>query len=272
MSSSTRRFRFGGLVSLAAAVCSVALPVGSSGAGAAGLPFGVDTNPGVQPGGPLESKGGFCTMNFLFKGSDGSRYIGTAGHCILGGGVSLPGGDEDAEEDKSTGPSPQERVWAGGDGPEVMGRGDTRIGEFAYAVLSEPKDFALVRLDPGVEAKPDMAHFGGPTGINEDLTDDPVVLEFYGQSPGPGTLIPARSMVALNMPNADQVYANGPGAPGDSGSGVISADGRAVGVLVTGGIHTRGSEYGIIGITRIAPQMRRASEVLGITLELVTAG
>jgi len=273
---SSRRFRFGRAVSLAVAACSLSLPVGLSGAGAEGLPFFVDTNPGVQPGGPLQSKGGFCTMNFLFKGSDGHRYIGTAGHCILGGGVSLPGGDDDAkEEDTSTGPSEFERIWAPGQGPEVSGRDDTRVGEFAYAVLTDPKDFALVRLDPDVEASPAVAHFGGPTGLNEDLTDDPVVLEFYGQSPGVGTLLPARTMVALNMPNPDRVFATGPGAPGDSGSGVISADGRAVGVLVTGGLHTGGQadgppEFGIIGISRIGPQMRRAAEVLGITLELVT--
>jgi hypothetical protein len=271
--------RFARAVALTAAVCSVLLPVGLVGAGADGLPFGIDAQPGVQPGGPLSSKGGFCTMNFLFEASDGTRYIGTAGHCILGGGVEVPGREpEEPEEDKSTGPSATERVWAPGDGPEVKGTQDqVRIGEFAYAVLEGRRDFALIRLDPDVEASPEMAHFGGPTGINEDLTDDPVVLEFYGQSPGLGTLVPARTMIAVNMPNPDEVYANGPGAPGDSGSGVISADGRAVGVLVTGGIHTGSREdgpmeFGVIGLTRIGPQMRRAAEVLGVGLELVTAG
>ncbi len=277
MSLNARRMRFGRVVALTAAVCTVALPVGLGGAGADGLPFGIDTQPGVQPGGPLSSKGGFCTMNFLFRGSDGSRFIGTAGHCIMGGGVEVPGGDEkEKEDDKSTGPSETERIWAAGDGPEVKGGQDqVRIGEFAYAILEGRRDFALIRLDDDVEASPEMAHFGGPTGINEDLTEDPVVLEFYGQSPGMGTLLPARTMVAANMPNPDEVYANGPGAPGDSGSGVISADGRAVGVLVTGGIHTGGAkegpmEFGVIGLTRIAPQMRRAAEILGIGLELVT--
>jgi SAM-dependent MidA family methyltransferase len=40
-----------------------------------------------------------------------------------------------------------------------------RIGEFAYAILQDPKDFALIRLDPGVAANPQMCHFGGPTGV-----------------------------------------------------------------------------------------------------------
>ena len=50
------------------------------------------------------------------------------------------------------------------------------IGEFAYAVLEDPKDFALIRLDPGVEASPEMCHFGGPTGIFEGDTPDTTVL------------------------------------------------------------------------------------------------
>src|SRR5688500_18129194 len=47
-------------------------------------PFGVGTCPGVRPGGVVVSDTGQCTLNFLFEGSDGNRYIGTAGHCILG--------------------------------------------------------------------------------------------------------------------------------------------------------------------------------------------
>jgi hypothetical protein len=78
------------------------------------------------------------------------------------------------------------------------------------------------------------------------------------------------------MPDPDHVFANGVAAPGDSGSGVISADGRAVGVLVTVGLHTGalgtgGLDAGLIGITRIAPQEARAEQVLGTGLTLATA-
>jgi hypothetical protein len=59
---------------------------------------------------------------------------------------------------------------------------------------------------------------------------------------------------------------------GDSGSGVISADGRAIGVAVTTGVHAGGpvTHTGNIGITRIGPQIARAGELLGLDLELVT--
>lgn len=63
---------------------------------------------------------------------------------------------------------------------------------------------------------------------------------------------------------------------GDSGSGVISDDGRAVGVLVTVGVHAGsigagGVDAGVVGVTRLAPQLARAAEVLGVALTLATA-
>ncbi|MGH8998529.1 MAG: hypothetical protein ACRDY7_03975 [Acidimicrobiia bacterium] len=241
-----------------AAVALAALPT---------LPVGLDADPGVQPGGVVRSEAGLCTMNFLFRGSDGSRFIGTAGHCILGEDGDLPGMVEPEGD--------TERVWAEGSGPEASGAGGMRIGEFAYALHDRLRDFALVRLDPGVEAEAAMAHFGGPTGINDDLTQEPVVLQFYGQSPV-GAAVPARTLLALNMPRPGQVYATGIAGPGDSGSGVLSEDGRAVGVLVTLGDHRARNpeglpEAGIVGINRIGPPMRGAAAALRISLELVTA-
>jgi hypothetical protein len=92
-----------------------------------------------------------------------------------------------------------------------------------------------------------------------------------------GTALPARSHLAIGMPDPDHVFANGVAAPGDSGSGVISSDGQAVGVLVTVGPHTAlvgtsGVDAGTGGITRIPPQEARAEQVLGIGLDLQTAG
>ena len=187
------------------------------------LPVGVGTCPGVRPGGEVRTEIGQCTLNFLFETPEGERFIGTAGHCILGEG---PVRRQGRREDVAQGPGP------GGQGPDGK-----RIGEFAYAVLQDPKDFALIRLDPGVEASPEMCNFGGPTGINDDISGDPKVLEYFGNGIGIGSALPARSAVAMGLPNADHVYAAGLALPGDSGSAVISDDGRAVGVLVTVGVH-----------------------------------
>jgi hypothetical protein len=226
-------------------------------------PIGTGTCPGVRPGAVVQSEAGQCTFNFLFTGSDGNRYMGTAGHCILG--ESPIGGDVGEES------------WAPGTGPEATDADGNRIGEFAYAILEDPKDFALIRLDSGVEASAQMCHFGGPTGTNADQPSGLVVLQHFGNGIGIGSVLPARSHVALGMPDPDHVFANGIAAPGDSGSGVISEDGRAVGVLVTVGIHTgsigtSGVDAGVVGLTRIPPQEARAEQVLGTTLTLQTAG
>jgi hypothetical protein len=229
----------------------------------AAAPVGTGTCPGVRPGAIVQSEKGSCTFNFLFNGSDGRQYMGTAGHCILG---DSPIGGQDAGE----------QSWAPGTGPAATDGNGNRIGEFAYAVLQDPKDFALVRLDPGVTASAQMCHFGGPNGLNADQPSSAVLLQHFGNGLVIGNVLPARTHVALGMPNPDHVFANGAALPGDSGSGVISSDGRAVGVLVTVGVHTgsigtTGIEAGLIGITRIPPQEARAEQVLGTGLTLQTA-
>ena len=108
----------------------------------AAAPLGTGTCPGVRPGAIVLTDVGQCTLNFLFQGSDGSRYIGTAGHCILG--TSPIGGDVG------------EMAWAPGTGPVARDAAGNPIGEFAYAILQDPKDFSLIRLDPLVEASAAM--------------------------------------------------------------------------------------------------------------------
>ncbi len=264
------------MASAAIVVAGVAAPAGAAGGSnwtlggkkcklipvPAAAPVGTGTCPGVRPGAIVNSDAGQCTFNFLFNGTDGRRYMGTAGHCILG--ESPIGGDVGEES------------WAPGTGPEATDADGNRIGEFAYAILQDPKDFAVIRLDAGVEASPQMCHFGGPTGTNADQGSAPVVLNHFGNGVGVGSVLPARSALAIGMPDPDHVFATGAVVPGDSGSGIISSDGRAVGVIVTTGLHTGsigtgGLDAGAMGITRLAPQEARAEQVLGIGLNLQTA-
>lgn len=240
--------------------------LGATPAVEAATPVGTSVGPGVQPGGEVRTDRGQCTLNFLFQGSDGRRYIGTAGHCILEGSQVSTGGDA----------TQLETTWPVGSGPVAKDSLGARLGEFAYATLQDPRDFALIRLDPEVKASPQMAHFGGPTGINTDASRDRTVLEWYGNGVGFGATVPARSAVAFGLPDPDRVVAFGVAGPGDSGSGVISADGRAVGVLVTVGVNFFGAtedgvNAGDLGITRLGPQLTRAQELLGLQLNLETA-
>ena len=250
-------------------------------------PVGFGTCPGVRPGGRVVTTVGDCTLNFLFRAPDSTRYIGTAGHCVTSG----PAANEDSNPD---GKGRVERVWAWGSGPVAEDSDGHRIGEFAYSVTHTTKDFALIRLDPGVEASPEMCHFGAPHGVSTTDTDSAVVLHYYGNGVGIDAVAPARSAVALGTPDPDHIYATGLALPGDSGAGVMTVDGLAIGVLVTTGFHgigfeprdpddtpypspktpqadEHGVDAGSIGITRLAPQLARASEKLSVSLELVTA-
>jgi hypothetical protein len=93
---------------------------------------------------------------------------------------------------------------------------------------------------------------------------------------GVSEVAPARSAVALGMPDDDHVFAEGVVVFGDSGSGIQSDDGGAVGVVVTVGVHlasvgTNGVDAGTMGVTRLTPQLARASQQLGTALTLQTA-
>jgi hypothetical protein len=227
------------------------------------LPVGIGTCPGVRPGAEVQSEVGLCTLNFLFETPDKERFIGTAGHCIL------------ATDNPVAGDNAGEKTWPKGEGPAAKDSTGKRFGEFAYAILQEPLDFALIRLDPGVDASPEMCQYGGPTGINEDISDGPKVLQYFGNGIGIGSTLPARSAVAAGFPDAQHVYALGLALPGDSGSGVITDDGRAVGVLVTTGLHgvgvsENGVDFGTMGIIRIVPQMNQAMKATGLKLSMVT--
>jgi hypothetical protein len=58
-------------------------------------PVGFGTCPGVRPGGRVVTTIGDCTLNFLFRAPDGTRYIGTAGHCVTSGPASNEESDPD---------------------------------------------------------------------------------------------------------------------------------------------------------------------------------
>lgn len=231
------------------------------------LPFGLGSCPGVRPGAIVQAENGVCTLNFMFTDDAGNRYMGTAGHCILA--TSPLGGQDNGEVS-----------FAPGAGPEARDGQGNRIGDFVYAVQQDPKDFALILLDDEVEANPQVCSFGGPTGINDSRPGllEPTVLSNFGNPLGLGTGVTAKSFVALGMPSPDHVFATGLVLPGDSGGPVVDAQGRAVGTVVSTGLHLsenllslEGLDIGLVGITRLTPQMERAGDVLGTNLELVTA-
>jgi hypothetical protein len=219
-------------------------------------PIGTAPCHGVRPGAAFSSPYvAGCTLNFLFRGSDGSRYMGTAGHCLF---------DQD---DEVVGEAPPDRVavWPRGHGPAIRSDSGAVVGEGAYAIQRPPRDFALIRLNRGVKASAQMCHFGGPTGLEESF-DVPALLEHYGQGIGVSAVAPGRTAVTVDRGNADMFIAGGVGSNGDSGSGVMH-EGRAIGVLVALTAPAPGDLY----IGRVVPQLEDAERALRIKLTLQTA-
>lgn len=242
--------------SLSAIACLVAF---GGGATAQTAPVGNTPCPDVRPGAHISTSvdtGG--TLNFLFKGSDGKCYIGTAGHLL-------------ADE--------QTLTWKG-DGPTATIDDGTIIGRAAYATnyTGGADDFALIRLARGVKADPAMCHWGGPTGLHTDVSSDPTVLRLYGNGQGISEGVPARTMLALTMIDETNVAAFGAVIFGDSGSPVISEDGRAVGFQYALGTtlpyavgDPSKANPGNVLIYRLGPQVEAAEDALGIKLQLMTA-
>ncbi len=225
------------------------------------LPVGLGIGcPGVRPGALVRTPLGICTLNFMWLGSDGARYMGTAGHCLLGG--------ERGERvfEPGTGPVASEAVPAADGQPREIGR-------FVYALADDGFDFALIRLDPGVVADPAVCFFGGPTAL--DSRPGPVaplsLLSHVGQGRLLLGLLPARTQAVLDSDDS-VILGVGLAAPGDSGEPLLGPGGEALGVVVATGPALLGVVgTGIVFSTRLAPQIQRAADATGIAFTLVTA-
>ena len=220
----------------------------------AALPVGTSSCPGVRPGAlySRSSDGVSCSLSFMFRGSDGRDYAASAGHCIW------------AESNVGAAAGREEK-WAPGDGMVVQSPEGTQIGRFAYGAWTDDRDFSLIRLEPGVQANAAMCYFGGPTAMYTEHSSSPVFLKHFGNGLLFGDVVPARTAVAEDTSDPLVVYALAGSAPGDSGSGVMTTDGKAIGTLVA---------LDVIGetiISRLDASIERAEQKTGIRFTLKTA-
>ena len=188
-----------------------------------------------------------CTMNFVYADTSGGKYIGTAGHCLAGGG--------DVIMQVATRVDPTGLTFATlakiGTAVKIV---DDGIGN----------DFGLVKIDPGWPVIPGVAGAAGPTGaFCGDPLGQPVTHYGHGYvflvGPGQakfGEVLPDASLVFNGKWDTGFNWA-GYGLPGDSGSGVMDAAGLAVGDLTHGvnvaGVPIPGLSFGttMVGIFNI---------------------
>jgi hypothetical protein len=179
-----------------------------------------------------------CTMNFVF--TDGtSNYIGTAGHCVVGGGNTVI-----AQVATRVDPTDTAIVTLAAIGT-VAKSWNQGIG----------KDFALVKINSGFKVVPGVTGVLGPTGVFcADPVGQPVMhyghgyIFFVEQGQAKfGEVVPDLTLVfKFTSPNGFNWV--GYGLPGDSGSEVMNDAGLAVGDLTHGvsvsGVPVPGLSFG----------------------------
>lgn len=193
----------------------------------------------IHPGVQVESPSGQCTANFVFSDGD-DVYLGQAAHCTTTSGVVGVNGCTSESLPLGT--------------PIVI-QGATRPGVLAYNSWltmqavgeTDPatclgNDFALVRIDPADVGRvnPSVPHWGGPTGLSTGTGRAQAVYSYGNSSLRLGlTLLSPKlgvSVLTLSGGWTHLVYMVTFGIPGDSGSAVLDASGRALGVLSTVGL------------------------------------
>ncbi len=187
----------------------------------------------IRPGVKMIHEGG-CTANFLFHGpQNASLFLGTAAHCLdgwdVGTLVSVAGFENAA------------RVAYCSWGTMVTG-GATGCPPAEESLAdSLDNDFAVVELRPDLRhlAHPALLHWGGPTGIAEGAPPGTPVKMFGNsslrdgfQASLPGPVDPMEGRIVQAGSNEWETFIQvAGGVPGDSGSPIITGDGRALGVL-----------------------------------------
>jgi hypothetical protein len=201
---------------------------------------------GIGPGVQMFTVGAQCTGNFVFRDRRHRLYVGYAAHCAGTGAAT----DTDGCTTKSLPRGTRVRFAVGAsevdDGTEV-GQGTLaysswltmrRVGT-TDADTCAANDLALVRVDRADRdlVDPTVPHWGGPTGLATKGAPEGSSVYSWGQSSlRPDQTLSPRQGVSLGSANGGwgwDVYTVTPGVPGDSGSGFLDAEGRALGVLST---------------------------------------
>jgi hypothetical protein len=191
----------------------------------------------IHPGIQTFTEGSQCTANFVFYDA-ADIYIGQAAHCAGTGGATETNGCLAGSHPLGT------PVDLGTGNPGTLVYSSWRVMQAQGTPSTAPEclgnDFALVKVAEADEGNVDPAvpFFGGPValGPTAGLGIGDTVYSFgnsglrFGVEPG---LSWKHGTVVLSDAWSADVYTATPGIPGDSGSGFLDAEGRAIGVLST---------------------------------------
>lgn len=182
-----------------------------------------------------------CSLAFILVDENGI-YFATAGHCVKVGQKVVD------KDNKLVGVGAFHYL-----NPETGSESDGSPGE----------DFALITIDPANYGRitPSVCGWSGPTGVYEEKPGSGGV-KHYGHG-AETQVLPDNQKQGFNLQNDGKAfYWTGAGTPGDSGSAVLSDDGRALGVLTHLGVFGTTSDN---GGTHIDRGMQLAADKGGFT-------
>lgn len=238
---------------------------------AAGADFAPLDRSTVHPGVLLITDGKGCTANFVFTDAAGHFYLGQAAHCASRGEPDNFNGCIDPVLPLGT----EVRIA----GSEVNGVlaysswGSMQAVQESDEITCRTNDFALVRLPDSAigTLNPSVPYFGGPSGLSAGPARTGDFAFAYGNAPlryGISELSPKRGLLLKNT-DADWthvVYFLTPVIPGDSGSGVLDEDGRALGVASSLIVLPEPGGNGVVNLVKALAYAQQHSGIKGLRL------
>lgn len=210
----------------------------------------------IRPGVDIFTPTGVCPSNFLFIRPDNtSVFLGTTAYCVrelpIGGLVAVGAPEHIGVLVYSSWITMQEK-------------GETDPSALEY------NDFAVIRIDDSSrhEVNPTLLHYGGPVGPAEEAQ---MALGERARTytNGTGGIRPQEAVVTGKAGEwALLVHAAPPTLPGGMGRAALTADGRALGVVVNVGV---APNPGANGVARLDTLMAYAAEHAKLYMDLVTA-
>ena len=258
---------------------SVAATAGASSAAPTWAPADTAT---IHPGVQMYTEGAQCTANFVFTDGAGNTYVGYAAHCAGTGAATDTNGCDAASLPLGTKVDFVEGGSLVTEGTKV-GSGTLAYSSWLTMQKNGEKDtntcayndLALVKVDSADAGKvnPSVPFWGGPTGIDTDGTAAGDRVYTYGNSSLRGGVqeLSPHTGASVGDDAADggwshPVYTVTPGIPGDSGSGFMSADGTALGVLSTVAIAPLAGSNGVGDLAHELSYAQAASGIAGLRL------
>lgn len=213
----------------------------------------------IRPGVAIRTPSGECASNFMFIRPDNtSVYLGTTAYCMrdvpIGALVTVGGPENLAILAYSS--------WIT---MEENGESDPDAREY--------NDFAVIRLDASTRprAHPAMLVAGGPTGAADAaaVASGDRVRAFTNATTllAPETAWHDAIITGRVGDWALLAHAAPPGTPGALGGGVVTPDGRALGVMVNLGV---APNPGSNGVARLDALMAYAKEHARLDMQLAT--